>query len=88
MEFGAKLDLSLDSSGYARIEVISFEAYNASGRLEEAVGRYKERTGHYPERVLVDQIYRTRENRAYCKLHGIRMSGPKLGRRSSSGESK
>ena len=38
------------------------------------------RTGHYPERVLVDQIYRNRKNRAFCKEHGIRISGPALGR--------
>lgn len=31
-------------------------------------------------RVLVDQIYRTRTNREFCKQHGIRMSGPRLGR--------
>ncbi|MEG3833615.1 transposase, partial [Microcoleus sp. AT8-B1] len=28
----------------------------------------------------VDRIYRTRENRAWCKERGIRMSGPPLGR--------
>lgn len=27
-----------------------------------------------------DLSYRTRENRKYCKMHGIRLSGPKLGR--------
>ena len=27
-----------------------------------------------------DQIYRTRDNRKFCKFHGIRLSGPKLGR--------
>ena len=32
------------------------------------------------ECVLVDQIYRTRVNGAYCKSHGIRISGPALGR--------
>lgn len=80
VEFGAKFDLSLDGGGYARIERISFEAYNESGCLQEAVERYRERTGHYPVRVLADQIYRTRENRSYCKEHGIRLSGPKLGR--------
>ena len=36
--------------------------------------------GHYPEHLLADQIYRTRDNRNFCKLHGIRLSGPKLGR--------
>ena len=83
VEFGAKFDLSLDSEGYGRIEKISFEAYNESTCLIEAVKRFKERTGYYPERVLADQIYRTRENRNYCKEHGIRLSGPKLGRPSA-----
>lgn len=80
VEFGAKFDLSLDSEGYGRIEKISFEAYNESTCLIEAVERFRERTGHYPERVLADQIYRTRDNRNYCKGHGIRLSGPKPGR--------
>lgn len=48
--------------------------------LVDAMNRYKERTGHYPKRVLVDQIYRTRSNRNFCKDHNITMSGPKLGR--------
>ena len=80
VEFGAKFDLSLDENGLGRIEKISYEAYNESTVLIEAIERFKERTGHYPERVLADQIYRTRENRGFCKLHGIRLSGPKLGR--------
>lgn len=80
VEFGAKFDLSLDSNGYGRIERISFEAYNESSCLKDAAERYKERTGHYPERILADQIYRTRENRQFCKDNGIRLSGPKLGR--------
>lgn len=80
VEFGAKFDLSIDTEGYGRIEKISFDAYNESTCLLDAVERFKYRTGNYPERVLADQIYRTRYNRAYCKLHGIRLSGPKLGR--------
>ena len=32
---------------------------------------------------LTNQIYRTRENRRYCKEHGLRLSGPKLGRPSA-----
>ena len=78
-EFGAKVDIS-QAAGFLRIERLSFEAFNESVDLIPAVERYKERTGHYPERVLVDQIYRTRENRAFCKKHTIRLSGPKLGR--------
>ena len=80
VEFGAKFDLSVDDSGLGRIEKISYDAYNESTVLVEAVERFRERTDHYPERLLADQIYRTRDNRNFCKLHGIRLSGPKLGR--------
>ena len=80
VEFGAKYDVSIDENGHARLEKITFNPYNESGVLKDAIENYRKRTGHYPARVLVDQIYRTRENRAFCKEHGIRMSGPKLGR--------
>lgn len=80
VKFGPKLDVSIDSEGYGRIEKVSFELYNESGSLVEAVERYRERTGVYPERVLADKIYRTKENRAYCRENGIRLSGPKLGK--------
>lgn len=88
VEFGAKLGISLDEKCYARVEKVSFEPYNESGCLEAAVERYRERTGHYPERVPADQIYRTRVNRSYCKLHGIRLSGPKPGRKGGSEQTK
>ena len=80
VEFGTKLDISIDEKGYARREWAAFDAYNEGLYLQEAVERYKERTGHYPERVLADTIYRNRENRRYCKAHGIRLFGPKFGR--------
>jgi IS5 family transposase len=32
------------------------------------------------EALEEDRIYRTRENRAWCKEKGIRLSGPPLGR--------
>jgi IS5 family transposase len=80
VEFGVKFDLSLDDKGYGRIEKASFSSYNESTIFKEAIERYKERTGYYPKRVLVDKIYRTRENLKFCKEHGIRVSGPKLGR--------
>jgi len=80
VEFGAKLDLSVDERGLARLERLSFDAYNEADVLIAAVENYKTRTGHYPERVLVDQIYRNRKNRVFCKEHGIRITGPALGR--------
>lgn len=80
VEFGAKMDLSLDEKGMAKIEKMSFNAYNESDILIAATEQYFERTGHYPERILADKIYRNRNNLAYCREHGIRLSGPVLGR--------
>lgn len=79
-EFGAKYDVSIDEKGHARLEKISFEPYNESTIFKDVIERHKERTGHYPKRILVDKIYRTKDNINYCKERGIRMSGPKLGR--------
>lgn len=78
-EFGAKLDFSIEN-GFTRVERLSFDAYNESDVLIGAAERYNRRNGHYPERILADKIYRNRENLAFCKLHGIRLSGPALGR--------
>lgn len=79
VEFGAKLDISV-SDGWTRLECWSFDAYNEATKLIETIERYRTREGHYPERILADKIYRNRENLSYCKLHGIRLSGPALGR--------
>ena len=88
VEFGAKLDLSVDENGMCRIEKLSFDAYNESAVLKSAIANYRERTGHYPERVLVDQIYRNRENLSFCKSLGIRLSGKRLGRPKKDADSK
>ncbi len=79
VEFGAKLDISV-VNGYARLETFSFDAYNEATFLIQTIERYKEREGKYPKRVLADKIYRNRNNLNYCKQHGIRLSGPALGR--------
>ena len=80
VEFGAKISVAL-VDGYAFLEKLSWEAYNEAGELKDHLENYKSRFGHYPESVHVDQIYRNRENRRYCKERGIKMSGPPLGRR-------
>ena len=80
VEFGAKLDMSIDERGIARLEKLSFDAYNEADVLTTAIENYRKRTGHYPERVLVDQIYRNRKNIAFCKSKNIRISGTPLGR--------
>ena len=78
-EFGQKLHLSV-VNGFTFIEDQSFDNYNEGIRLQAAAERYKDRFDHYPQAILADTIYRNRENRAFCKEHGIRLSGPKLGR--------
>lgn len=79
VEFGAKLDISV-VDGWTRLEYCSFDAYNEAGNLKMMVERFREREGHYPSRTLADKIYRNRENLSFCKEHGIRLSGPALGR--------
>lgn len=78
-EFGAKLHISM-VDGYARVERISFEAFNEVSDFFQAVEGYRERYGCYPERVLVDKIYRNRETVAWCKEREIQITGPALGR--------
>ena len=78
-EFGPKLHISL-VDGYARIERLDFEPFNESEGLWRAAARYRERYGCYPERILADKIYRNRQTLAFCKEHGIRLSGPALGK--------
>ncbi len=57
-----------------------FDAYNEAGTLRQTIEKYRKRTGHYPVRLLADIIYRNRDNFNFCKEHGIRLSGPALGR--------
>jgi hypothetical protein len=79
VEFGAKVSISL-VDGFSFVERIDWDAYNESCDLIEQIKRYHQRFGFYPESVHVDKIYRTRENRRFCKKHGIRLSGPPLGK--------
>jgi len=79
-EFGAKLSVSHVHDGYVLLDTLSWDAYNESGELVEQVETYKKRFGHYPASVHADQIYRTQDNRRYCKHTGIRLSGKPLGR--------
>jgi transposase, IS5 family len=79
VEFGAKLSASY-YNGYVFLDQISWDNFNESGDLKAQVEAFKNYTGYYPESVHVDKIYRTRENRAWCKERGIRISGVPLGR--------
>jgi hypothetical protein len=59
---------------------MSWDNFNESGDLKAQVEAYYTFTGYYPESVHADRIYRTIENRTWCKERGIRISGPPLGR--------
>jgi transposase, IS5 family len=78
-EFGAKVSASL-IDGYSFVDRISWDNYNESGDLKAQIEEYRHRFGYWPESVHADQIYRTRENRKFCKEKGIRLSGLALGK--------
>jgi len=71
VEFGAKIAVSCCDK-YVFLENFSWENFNESTWLKIQVENYRELTGYYPESVHVDRIYRTRENRKWCKERGIR----------------
>lgn len=79
-EFGAKISASMNENGMIYVDRLQWEPYNEGEDLPMQVERYRVRFGRYPESVHADKIYRTRENRKYCEDHGIRLSGPNLGR--------
>lgn len=79
VEFGAKLSVSYHN-GYVFLDRLSWDNFNESGDLKSQVKKFKLATGNYPESVHVDQIYRTKENRAWCQERGIRITGVPLGR--------
>ena len=79
VEFGAKFAISC-VAGYVFLDRLSWDNFNESEDLIPQIKRFRTRTGHYPDSVHADQIYRTRDNLRWCKRHGIRLSGPPLGR--------
>jgi transposase, IS5 family len=78
-EFGAKISVSAIDD-YTFLDRLSWDAYNESADLIEQAEAYKDRFGCYPSSIHADKIYRTRGNIKFCKKHGIRLSGPALGR--------
>lgn len=80
VEFGAKLGVSLDQTGIACVDHLSWDAYHEGQDLPEQVEAYRNRHAHYPEKVLADPLYGTRENRKYLKERGIHFAGKPLGR--------
>ena len=63
------------------IERFDFKAFNESQDLATTIDHYFDVHGYYPDEILADTLYRTRENRQLCQRLGIRLSGPRLGRK-------
>jgi transposase, IS5 family len=80
VEFGAKISISVTGEGFTFLDRLSHDPYNEGEDLKAQAMAYRHRHGYYPEVICADQIYRTRANRAFCQRHGIRLSGPRLGR--------
>jgi len=80
VEFGTKIGL-VELDGFAKAATLSWDAYNESADLIPHIESYKELYGHYPELALVDKIYGTNNNRAWCKERGIRMSVASKGKK-------
>ena len=79
VEFGAKISTA-KVGDFSYLDRLSWDAYNEAGDLPRHVEAYHRRFGRFPKTVQADAIYRTRENRSYCKERGIRLGGPPLGR--------
>jgi IS5 family transposase len=80
-EFGAKVAIGL-VGGYAFLTCAAWENYPESSTLKDAVEQYRMALGTYPKTLIADRVYPTKENREWCKERGIRLSGPRLGRKS------
>ena len=79
-EFGAKVAIGL-VGGYAFPTCMSWENIPEASVLPEAAEQYKKQFGFYPQKILGDRAYPNKDNRKWCKERGIRLSGPRLGRK-------
>ena len=78
--FGGKISIFVTGEGFTFLDRLSFDPYNEGEDLKAQARAYRRRYGYYPKVICADQFYRTRSNRACCHRHGIRLSGPRLGR--------
>ena len=79
VEFGQKISVSV-VKGYTFIDKQSWDSFGEGTTLIDSAEKYKERHGTYPKAILADKTYRNRMNIHFCKMKGIRLTGPRLGR--------
>lgn len=79
VEFGQKISFSI-VDGYTFIEEQNWNNFAEGTTLQASAEKFRKRHGVYPKAILADKTYRNRDNLNFCKEHGIRLSGPRLGR--------
>ena len=78
-EFGAKISVSL-VNGYAFVDKLSWDNFHEGIELITNIENFRRRFGFYPKIVAADKAFRNQDNLRYCKLRGIHINGPMLGR--------
>jgi hypothetical protein len=78
-EIGAQIDVSVIDS-FGRLERLSFDPYHEGENLISAILKYYTTYGYYPEEVMVDHLYRTKENIKFCNDLNIKIIGAPLGK--------
>jgi len=81
VEFGAKVSTAR-IGGFSFVIHMDYENFPEAQYLEKSAEEYRRIFGFYPKAIIGDRIYGNRNNRAFCKSKGIRLSGPGLGRKS------
>ena len=80
VEFGAKVAIAL-VGGFSFMIRLDYDNFSEAQYLKASAEEYKRIFGFYPKVIIGDRAYTTNENRNYCKSKGIRLSGPRRGRK-------
>ena len=80
VEFGAKVAIAL-VGGFSFMIRMDYDNFSEAKYLRASAEEYMRIFGFYPKVIIGDRAYTTNENRNYCNSKGIRLSGPKRGRK-------
>jgi IS5 family transposase len=79
VEFDSKIGVYIHN-GLTYLDNLSWDTYNETENLKTSANNYKKLNGYFPAKINADQIYITRDNRAWCKENNIQLNGKPLGR--------
>jgi hypothetical protein len=81
VEFGAKV-ATARIGGFTFVIQLAYDNFSEAKYLEESAEEYKRIFGYYPKVIIGDKVYGTNANRKFCRDRGLRLSAPKLRRKS------